>query len=75
MIFGWIPSVTILAVLGIVALAGVVFQVLLGKRVIRFKGPAHMKVHRRVAYAIVVIAGIHGLLAFVRGSALIIGGP
>lgn len=39
----------------------VIFQVLLGKRVIKFKGKLHMQVHRWTAYSIIAIAAGHGL--------------
>jgi len=74
MIFGFVVTPTPLVVLGVLALAGLVFQILLGKRVIRFKGRTHMMVHRRVAYAITGIAAIHGFLALVRLNFWVIGG-
>ncbi len=40
-----------------------VFQTLLGKRVIRLKGRLHMQVHRWLAYFLIVGAAGHGLLA------------
>lgn len=40
-----------------------VFQVLLGKRVIRFKGKLHMQVHRWTAYSMIALAVVHGLYA------------
>ncbi|MFA5844833.1 MAG: hypothetical protein WC971_08415 [Coriobacteriia bacterium] len=39
------------------------FQFLVGKRVIHFKGPLHMKVHRGVAWALLIAAPLHGLAA------------
>lgn len=74
MLFGYVPSVMMLTLLGVVAFAGLVFQILMGKRVIRFKGAAHMKVHRRAAYVITAIAGVHGFLALVRVNVWVIGG-
>ncbi len=68
MIFGYTPSVTLLTVLGVLAFSGLVFQLLLGKRVIKFEGRTHLKVHRWVAYFVTAIAGIHGLLALVRAN-------
>lgn len=41
----------------------VVFQVLVGRRVIHFKGKLHMQVHRWTAYAVIAIAAGHGLFA------------
>ncbi|HET6498699.1 MAG TPA: hypothetical protein VFH17_06595 [Coriobacteriia bacterium] len=73
MVFGYVPSVMVLTLLGIVAFAGLVFQILVGKRTIRFKGRTHMKVHRRTGYVITVIAGVHGFLALVRVNQWVIG--
>ncbi len=39
------------------------FQVLVGARKIAFKGPLHMKVHRRMAYTLLAIAAVHALSA------------
>lgn len=41
----------------------IVFQILVGKRKIKFKGPLHMKVHRWSAYAMVVVAALHAIAA------------
>ncbi|MRS11924.1 MAG: hypothetical protein EG823_02480 [Actinobacteria bacterium] len=40
-----------------------VFQVLVGKRKIKFKGPLHPEVHKWLAYAMVVLAAFHALAA------------
>lgn len=48
---------------GVLTFLLLVFQVLLGKRVIKFKGPLQWKVHRWTAYAMVVLAAVHGLAA------------
>jgi len=50
---------------GTVLFGGIVFQVLVGKRVIKFQGKAHMKVHRLVGYLLVVGAVAHGSLAII----------
>ena len=50
---------------GIVVFALLVFDLLVGLRVIKFKGRTHMKVHRWVAYAIVALTAAHGLLALI----------
>jgi hypothetical protein len=44
-----------------------VFQVLQGRRIIKFKGPLHMKVHKAVATALLVLALLHAI----AGSALL----
>jgi len=48
---------------GIAAFLLLVFQVLVGRRNIKFKGATHMKVHRRAAYVLVGIVAAHGLYA------------
>jgi len=50
---------------GAALFAGLVFQVLMGKRVIRLKGKAHMKVHRLLGYLLLVGAAAHGSLAII----------
>ncbi len=45
---------------GVVLLALLVFQVLVGMRKVRFKGPRHMKVHKYGAWILVIIAVMHG---------------
>lgn len=53
----------------IVAIAGVflflllVFEALLGLRVITFKGRLHSRVHRYVAFTLIAFALIHGIYA------------
>lgn len=39
------------------------FQILVGKRKIKFKGPLHMKVHRWSAYAMLAVAALHAITA------------
>jgi hypothetical protein len=41
----------------------IVFQVLMGKRIIRLKGKLHTQVHRWIGYSIIAIAVAHGLYA------------
>jgi len=50
---------------GVVLFVGIVFQVLVGKRVIKFQGKTHMKVHRVVGYLLVAGAAAHGSLAII----------
>lgn len=50
---------------GVALFAGLVFQVLVGKRVISFKGKTHMKVHRLAGYLLLVGAAAHGSLAII----------
>jgi len=48
---------------GAALLALIIFQILVGKRRIKFKGPLHMKVHRWSAYAMLVLAALHAIAA------------
>lgn len=51
---------------GVTVFTLIVFQILVGKRKIKFKGPLHMKVHRWIAWAMLTVAALHaiGALAF-----------
>jgi len=57
-------SLYLVIVLGMTLWLATVFEVLVGLRVVRFKGALHAKVHRRLAYAIIVGGIVHGALAF-----------
>jgi hypothetical protein len=39
------------------------FQFLVGKRIIHFKGKLHLKVHRATAWTLVILVPLHGLYA------------
>lgn len=56
-------SPTLLAIGGGTLFALLAFQVLVGKRIIRFKGPLHTKVHRVSAYVLLAGALVHAYLA------------
>ncbi|MDO8964117.1 MAG: hypothetical protein Q7W30_06435 [Coriobacteriia bacterium] len=53
----------IIAAGGMTLFLVLLFQVLVGKRIIKFKGPLHMKVHTWTAYALLVMALGHGFFA------------
>jgi hypothetical protein len=53
----------IIITLGILMFVMTVFEALLGRRVIHFKGKTHALVHRYNGYAIIAIAVIHGTIA------------
>lgn len=57
-------SPIVIATVGSVGAVLIVFQMLVGYRKIKFAGRTHMKVHRGVAWAIVVVTAFHGFLAF-----------
>jgi hypothetical protein len=63
MLFGFTLTTTMVILGGSALLALVIFQILLGKRVIHFTGKLHMKVHRGVAWAMLAFAVLHGLAA------------
>lgn len=48
---------------GVATLTLLLLQVLVGMRVIRFKGRRHMKVHRVAGFVLLGLAAGHGLLA------------
>jgi sRNA-binding carbon storage regulator CsrA len=66
MLFGIVIRSYVLIGGGVAVLTLIVFQILQGQRKIKFKGPLHMKVHRRSAYALLTLAILHALtgLAF-----------
>lgn len=53
----------LIVVAGIVALLLLVFEVLVGRRTIKFKAATHQKVHRGIAYTLVALAFVHGVYA------------
>ncbi|GAB4277684.1 MAG: hypothetical protein Kow0056_09390 [Coriobacteriia bacterium] len=63
MIFGLGVTAQMLVPGGFFLLALLVFQLLVGKRIIRFAGRTHMRVHRWGAYLLGVVAVGHALLA------------
>ncbi len=63
MLFGITLTNTIVILGGTALLALVVFQILVGKRIIHFKGKLHMKVHRALAWAMLAFAVMHGIAA------------
>jgi hypothetical protein len=48
---------------GVLMWLALVFQALTGLRVVKFKGPLQWRVHRVVAYLLIVAAPLHGLAA------------
>jgi hypothetical protein len=48
---------------GAVLVLLLVFQLLMGLRVIKFKGPLHAKVHKWTGFALIAVAIGHGLFA------------
>jgi len=65
MVLGIQVTSTLLIVVGVAIFSLIVFQILLGKRKIKFQGKLHMKVHKAAAWAMLVLAAVHGLAALV----------
>ena len=55
-------SATVVTVVGLVLLALLVLQILVGLRKIKFKGRTHLKVHRWIAYGMLAIALFHAVI-------------
>ena len=53
----------LIAIAGIFLFLLLVFEALLGLRVIKFKGRLHSRVHRYVAFTLIAFALIHGFYA------------
>jgi hypothetical protein len=53
----------LIIVAGIILWLTLVFEALLGMRVIKLKGPLHWRVHRILAYLIIAAGLIHGFVA------------
>lgn len=63
MIFGQEIGLANIIAGGTVLFALLAFQMLVGLRVIHFKGKTHMKVHKWAARALMAFALVHGSLA------------
>ena len=61
MIFGMAVTSLVMLVVGLSLLCLIVFQVLIGERKIKL-GPRTFVYHRYVAYTILAVAVVHGLL-------------
>ena len=68
MLFGDPITIEMLVPGGVLLVLILVFQVLTGKRVIRFKGRTHVRVHRLAAYAMLLVAAGHGLLGLAMSN-------
>ena len=70
MILGFEIPVAGIVAGGVFLMSLLVFQMLVGLRVIHFKGRTHMKVHKWGAWALVAIAVVHASLATVYALGL-----
>ena len=64
-IFGQTITLDTVIPVGVVLFVLLIFQVLVGKRIIHFKGRTHLRVHRWTAFVLVFLATVHGLLGLV----------
>jgi hypothetical protein len=58
------PAMQGLIGVGVVTFLLLGFQVLVGLRVITFKGRTHMRVHKWGAFALLALSAVHGIYAF-----------
>lgn len=73
MIFEFIVKPIMLLGGGLLLFALMVFQMLQGMRKIKFKGPLHLKIHKRMAWVIMALALFHGAMAAIYVFGLRIG--
>ena len=71
--FGFVPTIQTIVVIGIALFTLVCFQISLGKRWIKLPGRIHWKVHRWVAYTIFTVALVHGLFGLTIAGIIRIG--
>lgn len=71
MIFGWAVTVEAMMIVGVILFAMVLFEVLLGLRVIKL-GRKQILVHKWTGLSILAVAAIHGVLGMVYGLSLVI---
>ena len=62
MVFGYDLQLTSIMLGGFVTLILLAFQMLVGLRIIKFKGRTHTRVHRWGAWTLAIAAAGHGLL-------------
>ncbi len=54
----------LIIIAGIVMFLALVFEALIGLRIVKFKGPLHWRVHRILAFLIIASAAVHGFAAY-----------
>lgn len=65
MIFGFQLQLWNILAGGVVVLTLVILTMLVGLRIIKFKGRTHLKVHKTLAWTVAVVGGVHGTLGLV----------
>jgi hypothetical protein len=73
MIFGLVVRPIVMIVSGIAVLAFIALEMLVGYRKIRWKGRMHLVWHKRIAWTLIAIAAVHGLLGILFATGLQIG--
>jgi cytochrome b561 len=63
--FGFVPSIQTVALIGIVLFVLLSFQMALGMRWIKLEGRTHRKVHKWLAWAIYGIVAVHGAFGLI----------
>jgi hypothetical protein len=64
-VFGFQMNLPFIMYGGVLVFALLVFELLVGLRIIKFKGRTHLKVHKWAAYVLVALTALHGLLAII----------
>lgn len=73
MVFGIVIQPIMVIAGGVTLLVLLVLQVLIGLRKIRFKPKVHLKIHRWIAYAMLVVVAFHAPMAIIWVYGLRIG--
>jgi hypothetical protein len=63
--FGFVPSIQTMVVIGIVLVVLLSLQMALGMRWIKLKGRTHSKTHKWLAWAIYGIGLVHGVFGLI----------
>ncbi len=71
--FGFVPSITTVALIGILLFVLLSFQMALGMRWIKLKGRTHWKTHKWLAWTIFGIGLVHGLFGLIVAGILRLG--
>jgi hypothetical protein len=73
MIFGTVIRPIALLIVGVAAFSLALLQMFVGYRKIRFKGRMHPLMHRRIAWVLIAVAALHGLMGLIFATGLQLG--
>lgn len=73
MVFGFTPSLQILAIGGIAMMALLLFQMASGLRWIKLPPKRRLKIHKTAGVTLVVLAVVHGAMGLILASGVTIG--